>query len=151
MRLSHALIQNRAGQFVAPEHASFQAAAASADWGRTSDFYLLLTDGSGENAYPITATVFVLMHKTASRNRTRAALDFFRWSLENGSRSAAAARLRAAARAARPAGPGLLGPNVHGSTVGSWPLPRSAATRWSPRLHLLIAVEKSDLGAVELL
>ena len=29
------------------------------------------------------------MHKTASRARTRAALDFFRWSLEKGSSTAA--------------------------------------------------------------
>ncbi len=89
LKLSYALIQNRAGRFVRPDTASFQAAAARADWGRTSDFYLLLTDSPGENAYPITATVFVLMHKAASRSRTRAALDFFRWSLENGSRTAA--------------------------------------------------------------
>jgi phosphate transport system substrate-binding protein len=89
MSLSYALIQNRAGRFVRPDTTSFQAAAAKADWGKTSDFYLLLTDVPGENAYPITATVFVLMPKTASRSRTRAALDFFRWSLERGSSTAA--------------------------------------------------------------
>ena len=88
LKLRYALLQNRAGHFVAPSRTSFQAAAASADWGRASDFYLLLTDGPGEQAYPITATVFVLIHKGASRNRTRTALDFFRWSLENGSRTA---------------------------------------------------------------
>ena len=37
------------------------------------------------------------MHKAASRGRTRAALDFFRWSLEKGSSTATRARLRAAA------------------------------------------------------
>ena len=87
--LSYSLLQNRTGRFVKPDVTSFQAAAASADWGRTSDFHLLLTDVPGENSYPITATVFVLMHKTASASRTRAALDFFRWSLEKGSRTAA--------------------------------------------------------------
>lgn len=88
MGLHVARLQNRAGRFVTPDTASFQAAAASADWGRASDFHLLLTDGPGEQAYPITATVFVLMHRTASRARTGAALDFFRWSLAKGSRTA---------------------------------------------------------------
>lgn len=87
--ISHALLQNRAGRFVKPDSTSFQAAAAGAEWGGTSDFYLVVTDSPGENAYPITATVFILMRKTASRDRTRAALDFFRWSLENGSKTAA--------------------------------------------------------------
>jgi phosphate transport system substrate-binding protein len=88
--LAHALVQNRAGRFVRPESASFQAAAASADWARTSDFHLLLTDAAGEQSYPITATVFVLMPKTGARARTRAALEFFKWSLERGSGIAAA-------------------------------------------------------------
>ena len=89
MKLSYAVVQNRTGRFIRPDSASFQAAAASADWGRASDFYLLLTAAPGDNAYPITATVFVLMPKAASPARTRAALDFFRWSLEKGSRTAA--------------------------------------------------------------
>lgn len=88
-RLSFALIQNRTGRFITPDPTSFQAAAASADWTRASDFYLLLTDVPGENSYPITATVFVLIHRKASPGRTRAALEFFRWSLEKGSRTAA--------------------------------------------------------------
>ena len=70
-KLSFALMQNRAGKFVKPEPASFQAAAASADWGQTSDFYLLLTDAPGDNAYPIVATVFVLMQQDRSRRGER--------------------------------------------------------------------------------
>jgi phosphate transport system substrate-binding protein len=81
----HALLQNRSGRFVSPEGTTFRAAAANANWGAAGDFYQLLTDVPGEQAYPITATVFVLMHKSASRTRTRSALDFFQWSLEKGS------------------------------------------------------------------
>ena len=88
VKLSYALIQNRTGQFVAPDTRGVQAAAATADWNRTSDFYLLLTDSPGERAYPLTATVFVLMQKAGSRTKTLSALDFFRWSLQNGSRTA---------------------------------------------------------------
>jgi phosphate transport system substrate-binding protein len=86
--LRHALLQNRAGTFVRPDGASFQAAAASADWGRASDFHLLLTNTAGRGAYPIAATVFALMRRSAPRGRTSAALDFFRWSLEHGSAAA---------------------------------------------------------------
>lgn len=88
LKLRHAQLQNRAGRFVAPDPAAFQAAAAGADWSRSGDFHVMLTDAPGEGAYPITATVFVLMHTSASRARTRAALDFFRWSLDSGARTA---------------------------------------------------------------
>jgi phosphate transport system substrate-binding protein len=88
LRLGYARIRNRAGAFIAPNTASFQAAAAGANWGQARDFYLLLTDAPGEKAYPITATVFVLVHKAAARNRTRPALDFLRWSLESGAKTA---------------------------------------------------------------
>jgi phosphate transport system substrate-binding protein len=87
-RLSHAVIQNRAGRFVRPEAATFHAAAAGADWTSAADFRVLLTDSPEENAYPIMATVFVLMPRSISRARTHAALDFFQWSLERGASTA---------------------------------------------------------------
>ena len=86
--LAHALLQNRAGRFVRPDAATFQAAAAGADWSAASDFHIVLTDPAGDQAYPIAAAVFVLMSKTAPRVRTRSALDFFRWSLRKGSGTA---------------------------------------------------------------
>ena len=90
LKLSTALIRNRAGQFVAPEAKAFQTAAASAEWSKASDFNLMLTNAPGDEAYPITATVFVLMHKqSTSPRRSRAALTFFRWALEKGSKEAA--------------------------------------------------------------
>lgn len=90
-KLSFALMQNQAGRFPRPGASSFQAAAASANWGKTSDFYVLLTDVASPDAYPIVATVFVLMPKTRSpraSRRARAALDFFAWSLEKGAKDA---------------------------------------------------------------
>jgi len=90
LKLNMALLQNGAGKFVRPGPASFQAAAANADWQRARDFYVLLTNAPGADAYPIIATVFVLMPRSAASSRTRAALDFFRWSLESGAGSAAA-------------------------------------------------------------
>lgn len=49
----------------------------------------MLTDVPGEDAYPIVATVFVLMPRKASPRRVRPALDFFEWSLDRGAKSAA--------------------------------------------------------------
>ncbi|RXT36553.1 phosphate ABC transporter substrate-binding protein PstS [Bradyrhizobium betae] len=84
-RISFGVVQNSAGNFVVPDAASFQAAAASADWKAEKDFHLVLTNAPGEDAYPITATTFVLMPKAPkSQDRSAAAIDFVRWSLESG-------------------------------------------------------------------
>jgi phosphate transport system substrate-binding protein len=84
-KISFAAVQNSAGNFVIPDAASFQAAAASADWKTAKDFHLILTNAAGEDAYPITATTFVLMHKQPkSAERSAAAIDFIRWSLGSG-------------------------------------------------------------------
>jgi phosphate transport system substrate-binding protein len=88
-KLSYAAIQNRAGRFVRPEPRSFQAAATSADWTRASDFDLLMTDAPSETAYPLVATVFILMQKLSSPRRARTALSFFDWALEKGAKDAA--------------------------------------------------------------
>jgi phosphate transport system substrate-binding protein len=84
-RISFGSVQNSAGNFVSPNAKSFQVAASSADWKAATDFCLVLTDAPGEDAYPITATTFVLMHKQPkSRDRSATAIDFVRWSLESG-------------------------------------------------------------------
>jgi phosphate transport system substrate-binding protein len=83
-KLSFAQLQNQAGRFVQPSAASFQAASAGADWATASDFDLLLTDAPGPDAYPIVATVFVLMQKAASPAKAGAVLDYFSWSLDKG-------------------------------------------------------------------
>ncbi|SCB49688.1 phosphate transport system substrate-binding protein [Bradyrhizobium shewense] len=84
-RISFGIVQNSAGNYVVPDAASFQAAASSADWKAEKDFHLVLTNAPGEDAYPITATTFVLMPKAPkSPERSAAAIDFVRWSLENG-------------------------------------------------------------------
>ena len=84
-------VRNRAGTFVKPEAKSFQAAAESADWGTARDFNITMTDAAGAEAYPITATVFILMYKKP-KSPTRAAItmDFFRWALASGQQQASA-------------------------------------------------------------
>jgi phosphate transport system substrate-binding protein len=89
-KLSYGLVRNRAGRFVRPSAESFQIAAATANWREAKDFYLIMTDAPGEDAYPITATAFVLMYKQPKNaERWKVARDFFKWSLENGQAQAA--------------------------------------------------------------
>ena len=83
--MTYGSVQNRAGKFVEPSAASFQAAAASADWKGAKDFYLVMTDAPGDASYPVAATTFVMMYK-APKNaaRSKAALKFFQWALTTG-------------------------------------------------------------------
>jgi phosphate transport system substrate-binding protein len=84
-RISFGTVQNSAGNFVSPSAQSFQAAAASADWKTSEDFFTLLTNAPGADAYPIAATTFVVLYKQPkSPQAAAAALDFLRWALENG-------------------------------------------------------------------
>jgi phosphate transport system substrate-binding protein len=84
-KMAYTLLQNSAGKFITPNARSFQAAAATADWAHAPDFYLVMTNAPGVNAYPLTATTFVLMYKQPKNMATtKEALKFFRWSLEKG-------------------------------------------------------------------
>ena len=83
-KLTYALLRNKDGQFVSPEIRTFQSAAASADWAKAQDFYLLLTNQPGKDSWPITGATFILMHKQQSRPEVaREALNFFSWAFHN--------------------------------------------------------------------
>lgn len=84
-KMNYGSIQNKAGNFVAPNAKTFQAAAATADWSKAQDFNLVMTDANGPDAYPVTATVFIIMYKQPKTPaQSKAALDFFKWALEKG-------------------------------------------------------------------
>jgi phosphate transport system substrate-binding protein len=84
-KMTYGLVQNEAGSFVKPDAASFQTAAASADWAHAKDFYLVMTNAPGAQAYPMTATVFVLMYKKPKDpTRSQQTLAFFKWAMESG-------------------------------------------------------------------
>jgi phosphate transport system substrate-binding protein len=88
-QLTWASMLNRAGRFVDPGVFSFQAAAKGASFRPDRDFYALLTDTNGMDAYPIAATTFVLLPQRGNDPaKTRAILQFFAWALENGRESA---------------------------------------------------------------
>ncbi len=83
--MAYALLQNAAGNWVTPNAESFQAAAAAADWSSVQDFNLVVTNAQGAEAWPITATNFILMYKQPKdAKRSADALAFFKWAFENG-------------------------------------------------------------------
>jgi phosphate transport system substrate-binding protein len=88
-KLTYASMQNKDGNFVQPTIASFQAAAANADWAKAPGYYLILTDQPGKDSWPITASSFILMYKKQDKPEVaKAALEFFKWSYENGQKMA---------------------------------------------------------------
>jgi phosphate transport system substrate-binding protein len=84
-RMIHASVQNRDGRFVQPDDATFQAAAANADWKHAPGFYQILTNQPGASAWPITGASFILMHVRQDKPQNAAeVLKFFDWSFRNG-------------------------------------------------------------------
>jgi phosphate transport system substrate-binding protein len=84
-KLTYSLLQNRAGKYVAPTSATFQAAAANADWAKAEGFYLVLTDQPGDESWPITGASFILVYKEqASAATAKAVLSFFDWCYRKG-------------------------------------------------------------------
>jgi len=83
--MPYAALQNAAGTWVQPNAETFAAAAASADWASAKDFNLVITNAPGEQAWPITATNFMLMQKKPKdAKRNQDTLAFFKWAFENG-------------------------------------------------------------------
>ena len=84
-KMAYARVKNAAGNFVLPSDETFQAAAASADWAKSKDFFLVMTNAPGANSWPIAATNFILMQrKPKDAARSKEALAFFRWAYANG-------------------------------------------------------------------
>jgi phosphate transport system substrate-binding protein len=84
-KLTYAVMRNAAGNYVSPKGETFSEAAASADWAHATDFNLIMTNAPGQNAWPITATTWAIMYKQPKdAAQSQAALDFFKWSFENG-------------------------------------------------------------------
>lgn len=89
-KISWVNLKNAAGQVVAPSAEAFAAAAATADWGSAKDFNVIMTNASGAQAWPITATTWVVMYKQPKNaEHTKVAFEFFKWALESGQKDAA--------------------------------------------------------------
>lgn len=86
-KMNYALMQNAAGQFVAPDDTAFKAAAAGAEWSKS--FYQILTNQPGAQSWPLTGATFILMHKVQDKpGEATATLKFFDWAYKNGDKTA---------------------------------------------------------------
>jgi phosphate transport system substrate-binding protein len=80
---------NKDGKAVEANSASFQAAAASADWANSDNYYVVLTNQPGADSWPIAGATFILMYKQAQDPASSAAaLKFFDWAYTKGSKAA---------------------------------------------------------------
>ncbi len=78
-------LRNKAGKFVAPTMASYQAAAASADWSKVQNFAIDLNDQPGDDSWPIESATFVLLPTDPKDpNQSAAVKKFFDWGFAHG-------------------------------------------------------------------
>ncbi|MCW8336138.1 phosphate ABC transporter substrate-binding protein PstS [Vibrio paucivorans] len=83
--LAYTQLQSRDGEFLMPTMASFQAAAANADWDNAPGYHLLLNNQPGANSWPMTAATFILMHKDQTNaDKAKEIIKFFEWSYTQG-------------------------------------------------------------------
>jgi len=83
--ISFAQMQNAAGKWVQPNAETFGAAAGTADWASAKDFNVIMTNAPGEQAWPITATTWIIMYKKSKNaSHSKVAFDFFKYALEKG-------------------------------------------------------------------
>jgi phosphate transport system substrate-binding protein len=86
-KMTHTLLRNKDGNFVAPDADNFKAAAAGADWSKS--FFQVLTDQPGKNAWPISGATFILVYKAQEKPASAAGvLKFFDWAYANGDKMA---------------------------------------------------------------
>jgi phosphate transport system substrate-binding protein len=80
---------NHDGVAVTPTAAAFQAASAKTDWAHSQDFYVILTNQPGAEAWPIAGATFILVYKHPQDSaRLKEVLKFFQWDYANGSQLA---------------------------------------------------------------
>ncbi|WP_375460959.1 phosphate ABC transporter substrate-binding protein PstS [uncultured Enterovirga sp.] len=89
-KMTHTLLENKAGKFVSPDAKAFEAAAAGADWNSQPGFGISLTSQPGDESWPIAGPTFVLLPQDAKDPaKTAEVVKFFKWALEKGDKLAA--------------------------------------------------------------
>lgn len=92
-RIPTVMLKNKSGKFVKPEIKSFQAAGANADWKNAPGYYMVLTDKTGVDSWPITGVTYILVYrKQKDTVKAKGLLKYFDWCYKQG--ASAAARLK---------------------------------------------------------
>ena len=88
--MSHTALKNAAGNVVQPSAETF-AAAGDIDWSQQAGFYKVITNSETEQAWPIAAATFILVHKQPENpQQVAGVLNFFDWAYSQGDDSAMA-------------------------------------------------------------
>jgi phosphate transport system substrate-binding protein len=88
-KLTYTNMINKDGKSVAPTSATFQAAAANADWNSVPGYGVLLANQPGAESWPMTAPTWILMYKKPQDPAAAAeALKFFAWAYDKGGKMA---------------------------------------------------------------
>ncbi len=82
--LSDARMINRDGKIVSPSLKGFQDAAAHVDFTKAQDFYVILTDHTGPDTWPISGCTWQILRKTAPKETNIEVMKFFDWGFEQG-------------------------------------------------------------------
>ena len=88
-KLTTTLLQNKAGQFVQPTMAAFEAAASNGDWKGAQNFAVDLINQPGATSWPIVSATYLLLPrdpKDAARSAN--VMKFMDWAYSNGSATA---------------------------------------------------------------
>lgn len=83
-------LQNKSGNFVSPDDATFAAAAAGADWFSVPGMGLSIVNQGGKDTWPISTASFIVMYKDpADKNASAEVIKFFDWAFKNGAKLSA--------------------------------------------------------------
>jgi phosphate transport system substrate-binding protein len=81
---AYARMINRDGKVVSPSLKGFQDAAAHVDFTKAQDFYVILTDHTGPDTWPISGCTWQILRKNAPKETNMAVMKFFDWGFEHG-------------------------------------------------------------------
>jgi len=86
--MSYAAMKNAAGNIVQPSAETF-AAAGDIDWSKQDGFYKVITNSDTDQAWPIAAATFILVHKNPKNpQKVAGVLNFFDWAYTRGDEDA---------------------------------------------------------------
>ena len=78
-------LQNKSGNFVNPDDATFAAAAVGADWFSVPGMGLSIVNQGGKDTWPVTTASFIVMYKDpADKKASAEVIKFFDWAFKNG-------------------------------------------------------------------
>lgn len=82
--MAHVALKNAAGNVVQPSAKTF-AAAGDIDWSKQEGFYKVITNSETDQAWPIAAATFILVHKQPQdAKQVAGVLKFFDWAYAQG-------------------------------------------------------------------